>query len=295
MLAPDGQNLLISIIVCTRNRADRLKVCLEHLAKLDFPRESVEVVVVDNGSTDPTEEVIRGFADSAPFSVLSVYQAVPGLTRSRNIGARHAKAEILVFVDDDCYVAPDYLRQTMAVYKEHDITFFGGKILLYDSKDYPITFRDSDMVQRIEPFCFVGPGLIQGANMSARRAALEQIGGFDRHLGPGGRFCCEDMDFAARLADAGFAGGYFPAPLVYHHHGRRAGPAVEQLKRSYAHGSGAHFAKSWLRHRGHPRYLLHFMKHMARQLLKKRLMNIFWNIMGFGDYLLYRLRLGRRY
>ncbi len=287
--------MFFSIIIATKNRSEQLRACLDQLGKLDLSDHAMEVIVVDNGSTDDTAAVVNSFAAEVPFAVSLLQVPQPAKTRALNTGIMQARGETLIFIDDDCYCDSRYLIEAAAVLADPQIMYFGGRILLHDPDDHPITIRTDTCIRRIEPYDFVGPGLIQGANMAVRRKAIDLIHGFDCRLGAGTRFACEDMDVATRLAETGCAGGYFPAPLVYHHHGRKTGPDVEQLKRFYARGSGAHFAKSWLRHRGHPRYLVYLAKHMARQCLKKRFRNIFWNIVGFGEYLLYRLRLGRHY
>jgi GT2 family glycosyltransferase len=90
------------------------------------------------------------------------------------------------------------------------------------------------------------PGHVQGANMAFRRDVLQAIGGFDPLLGAGTPFPCEDLDAASRASQAGWKGGYFPAPTVHHHHRRRTAD-VAPLLRSYRYGLGAYFASLLLR------------------------------------------------
>ena len=103
--APD-----VSIVIPTRNRADQLSRCLHHvdLIRSDRPWE---LIVVDNGSTDDAAELVGKFARSAPFPVRLVHESAAGGARTRNSAATVARGEILVFIDDDCYVRPDIIEQ----------------------------------------------------------------------------------------------------------------------------------------------------------------------------------------
>lgn len=245
----------LTLIVCTRDRAQRLAPTL---AALGAVRAACawELVLVDNGSRDDTPAVLERFAaeaarapgvPGAPAAVVVVREDAPGLARARNAGVRAARAALLCFTDDDCYPAPDFVDRWAAVFEDPAVGYGGGRILLHDSADHPITTRpELELIPRA-PRAYVWPGLVQGANMAFRRAVLEAAGGFDPAMGPGAPFNCEDVDAAARASALGAAGGYFPGPVVRHHHGRRAGPAVAALERSYAHGRGAYHLALLLR------------------------------------------------
>ncbi|HUK63129.1 MAG TPA: glycosyltransferase family A protein [Dongiaceae bacterium] len=235
----------LSVVICTRNRARVLPEALACYPRLtaDFPWE---LIVVDNGSSDGTREVLERFAATVAFPVRVVSEPRKGLSRARNRGWRLARAAIVVFTDDDCYPEPDFLTRILECFERRPIGYLGGRILLYDKDDFPITIlkRDSPLV--LEPGTFIDTGVVQGANMSARREALEAVGGFDEMLGAGTPFCSEDIDFVGRLSAAGYAGAYDPAPLVLHHHRRRASEEVRALARTYDIGRGAYFMKCLL-------------------------------------------------
>src|SRR5689334_18992740 len=101
----------ISLILCTRNRASSLRPCLDALAALDFDPRSWEMIFVNDASTDHTDEMLRAFADEVPFRTVVVRNQQPGLSRARNTGVEAARAPLIAFTDDDCYVAPDYLTR----------------------------------------------------------------------------------------------------------------------------------------------------------------------------------------
>ena len=100
-----------SIVLCTRNRAELLAHALASLQLIDYPKEQVELVLVDNGSTDATREVVENSAVRFPFAVRYVYEVEPGLSVARNRGISEARGRFLLFTDDDQLVDPAILRE----------------------------------------------------------------------------------------------------------------------------------------------------------------------------------------
>lgn len=232
----------LSLIVCTRDRRRHLADFFSALSRLDCARPW-ELVVVDNGSTDGTGEALPALVRSVRAPSVIVSEPRPGLGRARNTGVARAAGDLLVFTDDDCYPAPDYLDCMAAVFEDPAIGFAGGRILLHDPLDSPVSIQTDPHVVAIPPRSVVPAGLIQGANMAFRRGVLERIGGFDNALGAGTPFANEDVDAVARASAAGVAGGYFPGPTVAHHHRRREAAEVADLWRRYDRGRGAYYAK----------------------------------------------------
>lgn len=254
----------LSLIVCTRDRADRLARTLAHVAALQGER-AWELVVVDNGSRDRTPEMLREFARTCPHPLTLVHEPRPGLGRARNAGLRASAGALVAFVDDDCYPAADFLARVRACFAENaHWGYLGGRILLFDPADLPMTIQESLIPREIKPRSFVPTGLIQGANIAFRRVALEAVGGFDARLGAGTPFPCEDVDAVARLSAAGWMGAYDPRPVVYHHHGRRTRTERERLLRAYDHGAGAYYVKCLL----HPALRWPCVRHGVKACLK---------------------------
>jgi glycosyltransferase involved in cell wall biosynthesis len=252
------------------------------------------VVLVNNGSTDPTETVIDDFRKTARMPVRCVSEPSPGLARARNAGVNAARGQILAFTDDDCYPQPDYLPVLANLFEEHRPGFVGGRVILHDPLDARIAIRDDDTPQPIPPKSYVRPGLIHGANMAVSRAVILDIGGFDPHLGAGTRcFAGEDTEFLARAAWAGWEGRYDPGLVVAHHHGRRPGPDTDRHLIGYDYGRGAYFACLILHPRARSVYLPFSRRHIAKCLRKGRLARLAREAIGAGRYLRARL-LGRR-
>lgn len=237
----DGGTARASIIVPTRNRASKLLRCLEHVVAIRSERPW-ELIVVDNGSTDETPRLLDGFARRSMLRVQVVREPVPGGARTRNSGARLAEGEILIFIDDDCYVRPDIVDRYCEIFEDPTIGFAGGRILLHDHTDYPLTINESGAERRFPAARPIPCGVVQSGNMGVRRRALLEAGGFDERMGPATRFPAEDWDLQTRIGMRGWVGGYFPGPTVSHHHGRKRDEARRRI-RAYNVGSGAVYLK----------------------------------------------------
>jgi GT2 family glycosyltransferase len=232
----------IALVICTRNRAKRLDSFFAALGKLRFDGPW-DLVIVDNGSTDDTGKRLKEFAAGFPGKVTLVIETKAGLGRARNRGWRATNAAVIAFTDDDCYPEPNFLNDVLAVYDDPTVGFSGGRILLHDASDAPITIYEHPTEQIYHADEFIAGGVIQGASMAFRRQALVEIDGFDDNLGAGTKFAFEDVDAEARALAAGWKGKYDPRSVVYHHHGRKPGIEVDALIRTYEIGRGAYYMK----------------------------------------------------
>lgn len=239
----------LSLVICTRNRDGRLGRTLEEVARLRTGADW-ELVVVDNASTDRTATVLTDFARDAGFPVVTEFEERPGLNRARNRGCRAASGRVIATIDDDCYPRPDFVGQTLEVFGRHGVGFIGGRVLLYDRSDAEMTVRTETTAEMLPPNSVPPTGFVLGANMAFRREVFDDVGGFDETLGVGTPFVCGDIEFCARASVRGWAGGYFPGPVVRHHHGRRSAAEVAALRAGYARGRGAYFTKGMLSYPG---------------------------------------------
>ena len=275
-----------SIIVPTRNRAKKLTHCLRHILAIRS-RHSWELIVVDNGSTDRTAQMLDAFARQwKDVRMRIVRDPVPGGAQARNAGAKVAQGEILIFIDDDCYVRPDIIDRYCDIFDDPTIGFAGGRVLLHDRTDYPLTVNESEFELRFPAARPVPCGIVQGGNMAVRRQAWLEVGGFDERMGPAMRFVAEDWDIQTRIGIRGWAGGYFPGPTVSHHHGRKRAEARKRI-RAYDVGSGAVYLKLIADRVARRIYMPHILRRLLgdmkyRQL--KVLTQIYGALLFFRDY-----------
>lgn len=233
----------VSLIVCTRNRASQLSDSLKTINRLICPFQW-ELIIVDNGSSDNTRAIIGQFQKSFPGKNLIIDEPLPGLGRARNSGWTASQGDIVAFTDDDCYPDENFLDCVIKCFEEDPrLGFIGGRVLLHDFTDYQITIQEKDHRVDIPPRSFIPAGLIHGANFAFRRAALEEVGGFDEMFGVGAFFTCADVDILARISEAGWVGAYDPRPVVFHHHRRKTGTEAFELMKQYDRGRGAYYAK----------------------------------------------------
>jgi glycosyltransferase involved in cell wall biosynthesis len=242
-----GRRPQVSLILSTRDRAAFLPPCLDSLEAIRTSSDW-ELIIVDNGSTDDTWFVLQGFVRRTRLKVKLLREPTPGLAHARNTGVRAATGDVLCFTDDDCYPAPDFIDAVANVFEENDVGFMGGQIRLHDPNDAPVCITTRTEQALFPAGSFITTGEIHGACMAFRREVFDDIGLFDTAFGAGAPLKgAEDCEFVARACFAGWNGGFFPEPVIYHHHRRRGDGAV-QITRSYDYSRGAFFAKLLLKH-----------------------------------------------
>jgi GT2 family glycosyltransferase len=207
-----------------------------------------EVLVIDNGSTDNTKQVVAEYTSLKDPAVRYILESKPGKSRALNAGIRDAKGEILVVIDDDCIPGPGWVRSILKEFEsDPDLSILGGRVELYDEKDLPQTLllQNDRIVVRTARQVFE-PTVI-GGNMAFRKAVLAAIHGYDPLLGPGsiGK-ATEDIDIVYRALRKGFKIAYSPEVIIFHNHGRRTKVEEDNTSFSYAFGRGALYAKHTL-------------------------------------------------
>jgi glycosyltransferase involved in cell wall biosynthesis len=237
----------VSVVVATRNRCERLAEAMGALARSVVPPGLTwELVVVDNGSTDGTADLLARAASELPLR--SVHEPVPGLSVARNTGLGATRGRIIAFTDDDCLVDSQWLATLWREFeRDAALAGVGGRVELYDPRDRPVSIRISR-----SRMPFTSPvqlsELFIGCNMAFRRHVIDLVGEFDPTLGAGTPVGSgEDLDFLYRAFRRGFKLVYVPEMLVHHNHGRRTDAEVGRLRRSYGRGRGALFCKYLLR------------------------------------------------
>ncbi len=213
---------MISVVVCTYNRAALLREMLGSFYAQDLYETPFELLVVDNASTDDTAEVVQGFAARPGFR--PVYEAEQGLSAARNRGIREARGDIIAMLDDDVLVDAQWLRHLARSFAESGADVVGGRSYLVLRGDPPPWFGPDfrgylSEVDHGPTRRDAGDGrYLFGLNIAFRRSAIEEAGGFDRGLGRRGAqlLCGEERRLCAAIAARGGRLIYEPDAVVGH-------------------------------------------------------------------------------
>jgi O-antigen biosynthesis protein len=196
---------IASVVVCAYQAEDTIGKCLSSLTELDYP--NYEVLVVDDGSTDATSEIARGF----PVRLLCGGRL--GLSGARNLGLEHAEGKIVAYIDADAQADPDWLTYLALALEAPHAAGAGGPNPV--PPDDPFT---SQCVARVPGgpihvlFDDERAEHVPGCNMAFWRERLLEIGGFD----PVYRAAGDDVDACWKLLDLGYEIRFHPSALVWH-------------------------------------------------------------------------------
>jgi glucosyl-dolichyl phosphate glucuronosyltransferase len=120
----------LSICVCTYNRARILPYCLDSLTKLKAPADcSAEILVIDNNSSDNTEDVVKRYAAVSPITIRYFYEPRQGISAARNRAVKEARGDYIGFLDDECVARPNWLEIVAADIDECAPPIIGGPYL----------------------------------------------------------------------------------------------------------------------------------------------------------------------
>ncbi|MCW2671595.1 MAG: hypothetical protein JWP14_184 [Frankiales bacterium] len=260
---PHPEPVSMSVVLCTRDRADSLRVALSSVLAAAGP--DVDVVVVDNAPrTQATRTVVEELAD---LRVRYVLEPRAGLSVARNCGARAATGAALAFTDDDVVVDADWLRRLRlgftrgarvgcvtglvpsAELETAPQHFFDAKVH-WSSSTTPRLFDLVDHRGDSALYPYASGMIGTGANFAVLRSAYDALGGFDEALGAGALTRGgEDLDWWVRTLTGGWTIAYEPAAIVWHRHRRDLASLSDQL---YGYGTGltAYLAKHALTARG---------------------------------------------
>jgi len=212
----------ISVIIPTRNRAQSVKALLDSLEVAACPeRVVVEVLVVNNASTDETTELLTSeSAKRRRFSLRILEETRLGKAHALNLGLANAGGEVVLIVDDDVTVDQMCLTGHAEAYGETEFVAIQGRVL--PGKDTEGQTADPKRMREYNiPIVDYGIEFreirgLTGTNMSFKREVFERVGFFDPRLGPGTAGFSEDTEFSMRIRKAGFKIGYTPHAIVYH-------------------------------------------------------------------------------
>ena len=220
----------VSIIIPVKDRPVDLRHCLNSLAALDYPQERLEIIVVDDGSSDNTPQV------ALELGARLVHSGAigGGPAAARNRGAQAAQGEILAFINSDCTASASWLRELLPAFSAPQVAAVGGWV---DGMSHAAPL---DRYEAVMSSLNLGRRAMTGGaggdtfylpscNLLVRRADYVTAGGFRAELHVG-----EDVDLTWRLRDAGRSIVYLPQGSVCHAHRSRLWPF---MKRRFDYGT----------------------------------------------------------
>src|SRR5262249_8785875 len=175
----------LSLLFCRLNLSPIIIPCLHLIAQslANATPLNAEIIVINNASEDDTAAVLSQWVSKSPFPVSLQFEPRKGQSYARNCGLRAARGSLLVWTDDDCRLAPDYIKTALKYdAADAELVFRGGRVALGDPSDYPIsiTWRQEPRRWHVKKHrnSQLG-GAFMGANMMMRRALVDQLGPFD--------------------------------------------------------------------------------------------------------------------
>ncbi len=208
----------VSVIVAARGRPSATRACVRSLLALNYARERLEIVVVDDASQPPLAEALEGLA----VPVVRLDRNL-GQSAARNLAANAVSGELLAFIDNDCEAAPDWLRALVPYFGDPQVVAVGGRVVA-PAPDGPVAAFEAARspldkgpvegpVGPAEPVAY-----LPTCNLVVRRRAWLAVGGFRAEMRVG-----EDVDLVWRLLGGGARVHYATGARVVHHHRVRLG------------------------------------------------------------------------
>jgi len=198
------ENRRVALVVATYNGEKVIGKCLRSLLKTDY--ENKEIVVVDDGSTDRTPEILNEFRNR--ITVLQGNRS--GVAGCRNLAARHSGAEFVATTDDDCEARPDWITKAIGSFGDERVAAVTGEkiykttnlVSAVRSAEYRVRYRNRTREARS----------VECPVSVFRKSCQEAVGGFSVWTLVGG----EDTDIGYKLKEAGYRIVFEPEMIVYH-------------------------------------------------------------------------------
>ena len=216
-----------SVIIATANRAADLRDTLENLARIHRPG-TVELIVVDNCSTDDTKQVVDHAAAWYPFPVHYLFEQEQGKYAALNSGIKAARGAVIAATDDDARFEPDWLERAVAGLRDHECEFVGGRVLPIWRGPKPLWLNErSSLHAKVIAILDHGSAVREfgrgiswplGVNVAYRRETFDRLGLFDNRLGrkTGTLRNQAQREWHLRARAFGARGFYLPDMVVHH-------------------------------------------------------------------------------
>lgn len=218
---------MLSVLICTYNRAKYIGPLLDSLAANDLARSEYEIIVVDNNCTDDTPQICREFGSRhADLNFRYCVETEQGLSAARNKAIREARGDVLVYVDDDALVDTWYLRTVAEYMRAHpETSAVGGPIIpLYETTEpawmtrYTKELLTGYLFFGDKERMFPGKRYPGGGNAGYRAEVFDQVGLFNTALGRKGSSLmgAEEKDIFDKMRGFGMQYMYLPKMVLHH-------------------------------------------------------------------------------
>ncbi|HSL43687.1 MAG TPA: glycosyltransferase [Anaerolineales bacterium] len=276
-----------SLVICSRERPKLLFETIQSV--LQSAHVPNEIIIVDQ-SAEP-HPALAALKTERPCEIRYIHSKSVGVGASRNLGIASARNKILIFIDDDMFVEPDWFSNLVqAVVRAGPCSVVTGQVLPGKSE---VPGGTAPSVKRdLRPAVYrgrIGKDVLYTGNMGVYRSVFNEVGLFDERLGPGTTFpAAEDNDLGFRLLERGYCIYYVPDAIVYHRAWRSTSESLS-LEWRYGVGRGAYYAKhmSWQDFYMLSR-MVRDMKENVRKFLRnavfKRQLNFEYLFMMFGIF-----------
>lgn len=183
----------VSVVIPTHGQSKHLGDTLVSLQKQSFLSKEYEIIVVENGSRCNAKQFVENMNEKYDNGVRYIYEPRPGLHHGRNTGAKVAKGDIVLYVDDDVIVSPHWIEEIYKCYDDLDVGVVGGKVVgrweieppewvwMFGTKKNIVVLSTLDLGEGIFG---LQRGYIFGANYSARKSIIFEVGGSNPDLFP---------------------------------------------------------------------------------------------------------------
>ncbi len=209
--------MILSIVICTHNRSQLLKKCLDSLVQQ--LTDDVEVLIVDNNSPDNTFTVVKAFSEYNP-NIRYVFESKTGLSNARNTGWSQATSDWILYLDDDAIAFPDMVSRAKFLIEKDDFDCIGGMYFGYfeDSKPKWIPDGFGDKEAFTDSLTSCSYRVPNGGIILYKKVLLKKVGGFDPNFGMIGnkKKFGEEIELNYRAEEMGFRIGFDPELKIWH-------------------------------------------------------------------------------
>jgi glycosyltransferase involved in cell wall biosynthesis len=180
MMKYKNRDHFVSVVIPVFNGENIIGTCIKSILKQSYPNEKYEIIIVDNGSTDTTREIIKRY----PVKML-IEDSIRSSYGARNTGIKHANGDIIAFIDADCVAYPTWLEEGVRVLLEQSGDLAGGNVEFTYRKKSPAEFYDSitNMQNKYE---IKENNVAKTANLFVRSEVFKEIGLFPQTMSSGG-------------------------------------------------------------------------------------------------------------